>query len=136
MKLFAALFLIVGGLSSVSQAQQIQCASGPNEMLYYSIGQILVQAQFQPQSLNLTEVGLGMKGNSVLGLKQARAQGSVQGPYLRFNLGVDSWCGYRLTFVSNMMGQEQFPAFLDSLCEHGIRSSVRLSCRWTPLNFR
>ena len=130
MKSVIFLLLSFGIISVASGGQKFECLSGPQNMLYYSVGQVRLSAQMWSPGSALTDIQLSTSGSSVIGLAGSRAQGHSQGQYLRFDLGVDSWCGYRLGMVPKSFSQPSFQVFVDAHCENAVRSSVLLTCQW------
>lgn len=122
-----ALILVLAS-AQLASADELLCASKKDQKLYYSIGQVRLTAEINSPTL-LSRLSMGITGSNHLGLNQeAEVNGTIGGDYVRFDIGSDAWCNYRLALPKGFMTKERTAAFLDANCEAGIKSSVRLNC--------
>jgi hypothetical protein len=125
-------FLLIAALFAFSaanaQAAELRCASGSNENVYFSSGQILITAKFADES---SLESLRMDGPGSMGFLNEDAEPGVKsrnGKYARFK-GADAWCNYTVTLPVGFSARKTTPMFLDAKCEGGIVSDHRLHCR-------
>jgi len=125
------LFILCAVLSlsiiQAAQADELLCASEKNQILYYTTGQVRLTAEIN-NTTRLSRVSLSISGSEKYGVSQAEVKGKIQGNYVRFEIGGDAWCSYKLTLPKGFMTRESTPAFIDAYCEESTKSSVRLNC--------
>ena len=114
-------------VAQTAQADELLCASKKNQTLYYTTGQVKLTAEIANTTL-LYRLSLSTSGSDKLGVREAELKGKIQGDYVRFEIGGDAWCSYKLTLPKGFMTQESTPAFIDAYCEENSKYSVRLNC--------
>jgi len=120
----AVLFL---SIANVARADQLLCASKKNEPLYYSTGQIKLTAEIA-DTTTLSMVTLRTSGSGTLGSSESEVFGKIHGDYVRFEIGGDAWCSYKLALPKDFKTREQTWAYVDAHCEENANSSIRLNC--------
>jgi hypothetical protein len=128
MKIHSLAFLLALVGSASAQADELLCASGKNENLYYGpSGQILFKATIANEGLL---ENARMTAPSQMGFSAEEMQGkkSASGKYMKFK-DSDAWCNYTLTLPVGFMARAASPLFLDAKCEGGTVSDHRLSCK-------
>lgn len=131
MKLFLSL-IALSVLSANANAATLRCASKKGESLYYTEGQLVLVAGSVISDELLSNASLELLPASKLGVKEQRVVADKKrstAQYVRFNLGADAWCNYRLTLPRGYSDRgEAFPAFVDANCEENSNYSIRMSC--------
>jgi hypothetical protein len=122
--LLAALFVLAPGYAS---ADELLCASKKDQSLYVTTGQVRLRADIANPTL-LERVSVSTTGSKQLGVLVGEVEGVNKGEYVRFEIGADAWCSYRLALPKNFMTREKTPAFLDAFCEENGKDSIRLDC--------
>ncbi len=123
-----SLFLALLTLSEPVHAESLRCASTKNETLYYDTGRAVLSAEVVSDT-QLSQVNLSFEPARKLGSTQTAAEGVVKGNYVRFPLGGDAWCSYKIAAPVNFRGKRgSFPLFLDAYCESNSNYNIRLYC--------
>ena len=122
--------------ASAAQANVVvplKCASKKNETLYYTEGQLLFTAKHVSSNSAIIGTSLSLRPEGKLGAKvngKISGKASRDGNYVRFQIGGDAWCSYRITLPADFNERfDAFPAFVDASCEENSNYSIRLSCR-------
>lgn len=116
-------------IAPAANADELLCASKKEEALYFSTGQVRLVAEIASPTL-LSRISLQTTGSDKLGFRGTEeVEGKASDRYVRFSLGGDAWCSYRLALPVAFMTKETTTAFLDAFCEEGVKSEVRLYCR-------
>jgi|GEM_PF-1394381 len=129
--LFALSFLAVNAQADVSVP--LKCASKKDETLYYTSGQLLLTVKNVTSDTEITGTSLSLQPEGKLGDKvNGNISGKIgrDGKWVRFDIGGDAWCTYRLTLPRGFNERfDTIPAFVDAFCEENSNYSIRLNCR-------
>lgn len=125
MKLVLCLGLLMS--FAVAHAENIVCASKEREELYFTQGQILLKGVIA-DAVSLTDVSMATTGSDVLGFSSENSTGVVKKEFVRFVVGGDAWCSYRLALPEDFTKRTTVIGFLDASCEEGYNYNIRLNC--------
>lgn len=129
-----AIILFVATLfaTQAAQADTLKCASKKDEHLYYTDGQLLLVVKDVAAETLMFGSSLSLQPEGKLGANEKTVRGSFKGDgkWVRFDIGGDAWCSYRLALPRGFSKKEaSFPAFVDAYCEENSNYSIRMSCK-------
>jgi len=132
--LFTALFALslFAAQAEANVVVPLKCASNKNETLYYTEGQLLFTAKHVLNETTLLSTSLTLIPEKKLGADERQADGKISrdGKWIRFEIGGDAWCSYRLALPRGFQERtNSIPAFVDAFCEENSNYSIRLNCR-------
>lgn len=134
MKLLIAVFSLslTAAQSEANVVVPLKCASKKNENLYFTEGQLLFTAKHVLNETTLLSTSLTLVPRDKLSADERQADGKISrdGKWVRFVIGGDAWCSYRIALPRDFQNRrDSIPAFVDAFCEENSYYSIRLNCR-------
>ena len=118
--------------AQAAQADSLKCASKKDEHLYYTDGQLMLLVKDVVGETLMFGSSLSLQPEGKLGAREKKIEGSFKGDgkWVRFGIGGDAWCSYRLALPRGFSKKDTtFPAFVDAYCEENSNYSIRMSCK-------
>jgi hypothetical protein len=125
--------LSVFALSSQdSHAASLKCASKKEQTLYYSEGQVMLLVKDIVSETLMFDSSISLQPLGKLGTREKTVNGSFSGNsnWVRFKIGADAWCNYRLALPRGFHKiRGNLTAYVDAYCEENSNYNIRLSCK-------
>ncbi len=134
MKLHISVFALslFAAQAEANMVVSLKCASKKNEILYFTEGQLLFTSKHVLNETTLLSTSLTLVPRDKLGADERQADGKISsdGKWVRFEIGGDAWCSYRIALTRDFQNRrDSIPAFVDAFCEENSNHSSSRNCQ-------